>query len=58
MAKMEGRLVKNYGKKGGYDIMLREKGSYWAKWSNLRTKALAEKEMTRVVKRHNVGWEK
>ena len=45
-----GRVIKNYGKKGGYNIMIQEKGSYWAKWGWRKTKADAQKEMRRVKK--------
>ena len=53
MKKMHGTVTKNYGKKKGWNIMLRETGSYWTKWGWEKTKAEATKEMNRILKRHN-----
>lgn len=53
MKKMYGKIIKNYSKKKGWIIMLKERGSYWAKWAWRRRKVDALKEMNRVLRRHN-----
>jgi hypothetical protein len=51
--KMQGTVVRGPVSKGGWNIMLKETGSYWSKWDWRKTKAEATKEMNRILKRHN-----